>query len=219
MEIEGCVFPDDLLYDPEDNIWIKEAQNQLLLGITCIYASFAGRLEAVKLKPVGMAVEKGRSVATVESPKFFGAVRTPVSGIVTEINENLVRKPVLANKEPYSDGWFAKIRPVSDEQTHSLKNVKEAEPFLREAIHTFRVRCFKVYPDYEISGIGGECPETLGQLHLLMTNMHSDESVHVVTDNPVAPIDVPTWVSARGYRMLYERREGSLLHYILGKYA
>ncbi len=131
------MFPDNLLYDPQENIWIKEAPNQLVLGITCIYASFAGRLQAVNLKPLGAVVEKGRSVATVESPRFFGPVKTPVSGKLIEINENLVRKPLLANREPYSDGWFAKIRPVGNTDIHSLRSVKEAEPFLRDAIHTF----------------------------------------------------------------------------------
>ncbi len=211
------MFPDGLLYDPEENIWIKEAPNQLVLGITCVYASFAGRLQAVKLKPLGTVVEKGRSVATIESPRFFGPVKTPVSGTLIEVNENLVRKPLLANREPYSDGWFAKIRPVSNADIHSLKSVKEAEPFLRDAIRTFRVRCFKIHPDYEISGIGGECPETLAQLDVLIANIQDDESVHLATDNPAAPRDVSNWVSARGHRILDERKEGNLFHYILGR--
>ena len=88
---------------------------------------------------------------------------------------------------------------------------------LRQLVGRFHVRCFAVYPDYEVSGIGGECPETLAQLDELMQKMDGDETVHLVSDNRLADTDVPKWVSLKGHRILESRREGSLIHFIIGR--
>lgn len=33
MEVEHCLFPDDLLYDPEENVWVMVADDVIVLGI------------------------------------------------------------------------------------------------------------------------------------------------------------------------------------------
>ncbi len=217
MEIASCLFPDDLLYDFEENVWVKIMQGDIVLGINCVYAFIAGRLQHIRIKTVGTHVEKGKSVATIESPKYFGVVKTPISGQLIEVNEELVRKPVLANRRPYTEGWFVKIRPNPDQDAARLMNVHALESSFREKIGNLRVRCFRNYPDYEISGIGGECLETLRILDDLMRNMKDDELVHLATDDPSASKDVPNWISSRSHRLVEERKESFLLHFIIGK--
>ncbi len=222
MIIENCSFPDNLSYDIEENVWVRRENDLLTIGIICVSAFSAGRINTVKFKPIGTLLERGKSVATIESAKFFGAVRTPISGKLVETNQQLLEEPDLANKYSYSNGWFAKIKPTSNEEEYSrefelLVAPKFAETKLRSLIEQLHIRCFSVYPDYEISGIGGECPETLNQLDQLMQGIQKDESVHLVTDNPLADKDVPQWVSIRGHKILETRREGTLFHFIIGR--
>ncbi|HXQ91629.1 MAG TPA: hypothetical protein VN739_01385 [Nitrososphaerales archaeon] len=113
MIIDNCLFPDELFYDLEENVWIRRENDAVAIGITCVYAFIAGRVETVKFKPLVTFLERGKSVATIESARFFSAVRTPISGKLIKINKELVSAPSLANKHPYSLGWFAKILPVS----------------------------------------------------------------------------------------------------------
>jgi len=87
---------------------------------------------------------------------------------------------------------------------------------LHDKIEEFRIRCFSVYPDHEISGIGGECPETLSNLDELMQSTPDDETAPA-TNNSVADKDVPKWASIQGRKILETRREGNLIHFILGK--
>ncbi|MDG7011814.1 MAG: sulfurtransferase TusA family protein [Nitrososphaerota archaeon] len=216
MEINACQFPDDLLYDVEGNVWVWRGSETLIVGATCIFAFIAGKIEAVKFKPIGSKLQTGMSIATVESSKYFGVVRSPVGGELVEVNNELLGNPSLANKHPYTGGWFARISP-SDWKPENLLSTAQAEPAFRLLVEKFHVRCFYVYPDYEVSGIGGECPETLGGLDELMKRMKEDQTVHLVTDNKLADADVPNWAFLRGYRMLETRREGSLLHFIMGK--
>ncbi|MCL5067649.1 MAG: sulfurtransferase TusA family protein [Thaumarchaeota archaeon] len=209
-------------YDIEEDVWVQGDSDLPTIGITCVSAYSAGRINTVKFKPIGTFLARGKGVATIESSKYFGAVRTPISGNLVETNQELLEKPGLANKYPYSNGWFARIQPTSNEEEYSrefelLFAPIFAETKLRSLIEQLHIRCFSVYPDYEISGIGGECPETLNQLDQLMAGIQRDESVHLATDNPVADKDVPQWVSIRGHKILETRREGTLLHFIIGR--
>jgi glycine cleavage system H protein len=222
MIIENCPFPDNLSYDVEEKVWVQTEENFVTIGITCIYAFNTGRINTIKFtKPIGTLLERGKSVATVESAKYFGAVRTPISGKLIETNQDLLDKPNLANKHPYANGWFARLQPTDDAEVFKkelglLVSPSFAQDNMQNMIDQLHVRCFSVYPDYEISGIGGECPETLSQLDNLMHDIQSDECVHLVTDNPVADKDVPRWVSIRAHKILEERKEGTLLHFIIG---
>jgi glycine cleavage system H protein len=109
MQVDFCDFPDDVLYDFENNVWVRLESKYTLLGITSIHASLAGRLAKINFKPVTSILAKSQSVATVESVKYFGAVRTPLSCRIIEVNGTLQSRPKLANDYPYSEGWFVKI--------------------------------------------------------------------------------------------------------------
>lgn len=74
--------------------------------------------------------------------------------------------------------------------------------YVKNLIEERGLRCFSVYPDYQISGIGGECPVTLEALGDLLEGAGADGGVLLVTDNPLAEQDVPDWVSVRGYSIL-----------------
>lgn len=219
MKIGDCLFPDDLVYSPEENVWVRKEPDAWILGITSAHAFLAGTLTAVRFKPVGTGLEAGKSVATLESARFFGAVRTPVGGRIMELNGQLLDAPVLANRDPYGRGWFARIQPTAEDGRHpeGLVSSGEAEARFRRLIEGLHLRCFSHFPDHEVSGIGGECPETLSTVDELLRTTDDGAIVHLVTDNPVADRDVPRWVATRRYSILEARREGSLAHFLIGK--
>jgi TusA-related sulfurtransferase len=118
---------------------------------------------------------------------------------------------MLANKFPYSTGWFANIKLTDYDSEKDGKASKQASISSNKSLHTskgleselwdlakFRIRCFSVYPDYEITDVGGDCSETLSELEDLIKGIREDEIVHLVTDNPVADKQIPKWVSISG---------------------
>jgi glycine cleavage system H protein len=83
MKIDNCSFPEDLLYDIENFVWIRnKGEKTVTIGIMAIMASIAGKLSNVKLKQVGTKLEKGKSCGSLESTKYFGVIRTPLSGTI-----------------------------------------------------------------------------------------------------------------------------------------
>jgi glycine cleavage system H lipoate-binding protein/TusA-related sulfurtransferase len=217
MKIDNCSFPEDLLYDAENFIWINNKEKSVTVGITAIMASIAGRLSSIKLKPVGTKLEKGKSCGTLESAKYFGVVRTPVSGIIVQVNKSLMNKPKLANDFPYAEGWFVKIELSDMEDLKALETIENCHDKMSIAIQKLRVRCFAAFPDHEMFEIGVECSATLAKLDELIEKIPAGEVIHLVSDDPTADLEMSRWSEERGQSLLEIKNEGNLLHFIVKK--
>jgi glycine cleavage system H protein len=105
-------MPDDLLYDVDNHIWLKELDDgNIKIGMTTVATAMAGQLVAFTPKKVGRAVQAGKSCATVESGKWVGPAKSAAGGEVVAVNDDLVAKPTLANEDPYGAGWMVVIKP------------------------------------------------------------------------------------------------------------
>jgi glycine cleavage system H protein len=105
-------MPDDLLYDVDNHIWLKELDDgNIKIGMTTVATAMAGQLVAFTPKKVGRAVQAGKSCATVESGKWVGPAKSAAGGEVVAVNDELVNKPTLANDDPYGAGWMVVIKP------------------------------------------------------------------------------------------------------------
>ena len=54
-------------------------------------------------------MEAGKTVAEVESTKSVGEVFAPVSGTVTEVNDDVTDNPDFINESPLEKGWLFKL--------------------------------------------------------------------------------------------------------------
>ena len=109
-DVRGCHFPEDLLYDVPNHIWVKdEGGGKIKLGMTSVATAMAGHLVAFTPKKVGRKVKPGRSVATVESGKWVGPAKSLAGGEVIAVNDELVKQPDLANKDPYAY-WMVELQ-------------------------------------------------------------------------------------------------------------
>jgi glycine cleavage system H protein len=105
-------MPGDLYYFNSDNhIWAKVEEERVKCGIDQFGQKAAGTVAYVKLKPAGGKVIKGRALGTIEAGKYIGPVRAPVSGVIIEVNQEVLDQPSLINKDPYGKGWLVLIEP------------------------------------------------------------------------------------------------------------
>ena len=217
MKIDNCLFPEDLLYDTENFVWLSNREETVTIGITTIIASIAGKLSSIKLKPVGTKLEKDRSCGSLESAKYFGVVRSPISGTIVQVNKSLMGKPKLANDFPYTEGWLVKIEPSDIGDLKVLETIENCHEKMSLAIQKLRVRCFAAFPDHEMFEIGVECSATLAKLDELLKKIPAGEVIHLVSDDPTADIEMLRWSEQKGRCLLETRKEGNLFHFIVKK--
>lgn len=126
--VRGCNIPEDLYYNVENNVWARrEDDGTLTIGMTSYACSLAGEIVSYTPKKVGKDVKKDKSVSTVESGKWVGPVKAPVSGEVVATNDAVTASPGLINKDPYGDGWLVKMKPNDwDGESGELKTGGDA---------------------------------------------------------------------------------------------
>lgn len=108
MSYKGCRIPEDLLYDMEFHVWVKMDGKAATIGATEPAQAYAGDVIFIKAKPVGTKVERGAILATIESAKFMGPMRAPLSGTVQEVNAGVVSNPSLMNTDSYTN-WVVRL--------------------------------------------------------------------------------------------------------------
>lgn len=112
--VKGCNIPDDLFYNVENNVWARrEDDGTVTIGMTVYAAALAGQIVSCTPKKVGRSVDQNKSAATVESGKWVGPVKAPVSGEVVAINEAVTSSPGTINTDPYGSGWMVKLKPAN----------------------------------------------------------------------------------------------------------
>lgn len=220
MKIDHCEFPDDLLYDADGLVWARfDSAGDANVGITSIYAALAGRPGRVAAKSLGETYHTGRSIGMIESARHVGAIRTPLDAVLLDVNPAVIEKPRTMTDAPYGAGWFARLRPLRSEDHGVLRSAPQAQEVLARQITALRVRCFAAVPDHAMHEIGVECAAVLVKLNELLARIELGEVVHLVTDDPTAPIEMVRWSDQTGQPVIDERKEGGLFHFLVRKVA
>ncbi len=95
--------------------WIKEEEDEVLIGLTDHAQSELGDLVFVNLPEEGEPLVLGEPFADVESVKAVSDVYAPVSGVVSSINEALLDAPESINDAPY-DAWLVRVKDVTEQE-------------------------------------------------------------------------------------------------------
>ena len=106
---------------------VKEEGDIAIIGLTDFAQSELGDLVFVNLPEEGDEVTVGEAFSDVESVKAVSDVYSPVSGIVCEINEELLDAPEKINEEPY-EAWFVKVKDITEKE--ELLSAEEYEAFV-----------------------------------------------------------------------------------------
>ena len=105
-------FREELKYS-KSHEWVKEEGEEVVIGLTDYAQSELGDLVFVNLPEEGDEVTVGEPFADVESVKAVSDVYSPVSGVISEINEELLDTPEAINEAPY-DAWFVRVKGITD---------------------------------------------------------------------------------------------------------
>jgi glycine cleavage system H protein len=143
----GCALPEEYLYDLEYNVWVRvEDDGSACLGMTDVAQTLCGKLVSITFqKRPGDRVRRGRTLVVIESAKWVGPFRSPLSGEVLEVNEDAFAADVLiANRDPYGQGWLVRLRPSAlEDERGDLLDGRAAFPLVRAQIEREEIHCFR----------------------------------------------------------------------------
>src|ERR1700753_2993900 len=104
--------------------WIDAGAGKV--GITDYAQNTLGDIVFVDLPKVGTSLERGKVFGSVESVKAVSDLYSPVTGIVTEVNEELATAPEKINSDAHG-AWLLKVELADPKEVDGLLNAEDYE--------------------------------------------------------------------------------------------
>ena len=122
--------PPDLKYS-EEHEWVRvESGNVVVIGITEFAAESLGDIVFVELPEAGSQVSQFEKMGEIESVKAVNDLYSPVSGRISERNEQVIDNPQLVNDSPYETGWMLRVELSDSSQLDKLLDAARYDAFL-----------------------------------------------------------------------------------------
>jgi glycine cleavage system H lipoate-binding protein len=111
MEREyGFQIPQGYCFHPGHTWSLKESADNARIGIDTFAANLMGKIDEIKVIGENRWVRQGQKVMTIRCGKDSFDLVSPVEGVITAINHDVVDDPTLAARDPYQKGWIALVK-------------------------------------------------------------------------------------------------------------
>ncbi len=115
----------------EDHEWVRQDDDLVVVGITDFAQQQLGDVVYIELPDLERELEQGEEAAVIESVKAAAELKSPVSGVVTEVNETLADTPETINDDPDGTGWIYKMRPGNPSELDGLMDLGAYQSFVQ----------------------------------------------------------------------------------------
>jgi glycine cleavage system H protein len=120
-------IPAELAYTADDE-WVRNDGENVAVGVTDFAQEQLGDIVFVEVPPAGTAVTRGEAFGVIESVKAVSDLKSPVSGEVVRVNDQLEDTPEIVNGDCYGSGWMLEIR-LSDPA--ELEQLLDADTYMQ----------------------------------------------------------------------------------------
>jgi glycine cleavage system H lipoate-binding protein len=154
IHVAGFELAEDTYYH-EGHTWARpEYGGRVRVGLDDFAQKLMGSLSRIEIPGIGREVKQGEAGFQIRFNGETAQVLSPIDGIVSHINNQLLDHPELVNESPYEEAWVFIIEP-----TKLRKNLKglyygeEAQRYVNEE----REKLFAMAnEDLRIAADGGE---------------------------------------------------------------
>jgi glycine cleavage system H protein len=106
----------------ETHEWIQVDNGIGTVGVSDHAQKELGDIVYVELPQVGKEVKAGQEAAVLESTKAAADVYSPATGIIVEVNKELINRSELVNHSPQKEGWIYKIKLSNPTELDTLQD-------------------------------------------------------------------------------------------------
>jgi len=120
------------LYYTKSEEWLKVEDDIGTIGITDYAQDQLGDIVYLEKVEKGGKLKQDETFTTIESVKAVSDVKTPVAGEVIESNVKIIEDASIINKDPYGEGWIAKIKIENKDELKNLMSAQEYSEYRKE---------------------------------------------------------------------------------------
>jgi glycine cleavage system H lipoate-binding protein len=105
--------PGGIFFDRTHTWAFMEKKGKVKIGVDDFLQHTMGKITRIEIKAPGSEVKRGERLATLIQNGKKLDIYSPLSGVISEVNEELSARPSLINSDPYSGGWIYEIEPAN----------------------------------------------------------------------------------------------------------
>lgn len=113
FDVKSLDMPQGYYFDKTYTWAFLRKNGTVKIGLDDFVMHLTGDVSKVEMKSVGEKVKKGEPVCSIVNKGRVLNFYSPISGVITEYNENLENSPSLLRKSPYSEGWIYIVQPLN----------------------------------------------------------------------------------------------------------
>jgi len=122
---KGFALPRGLFFD-RGHTWLRlRPSGEVRVGIDDFAQALIGRIDTIEMPAVGQELKRGVTMIELKQGNRSAAFVSPIDGVVTAINESLLRHAEGLKQTPYLQNWLVTVRPTG--LSASLKHLLVAE--------------------------------------------------------------------------------------------
>ncbi len=122
-------YPEKFVYTREHE-WVDAQNGVATIGITDHAQHELGDIVYVDLPKVGTHIDQGKTFGSVESVKAVSDIYAPVSGEITEVNDQLTNAPEKLNDDPHGAAWLIKVRMSAPDEIKKLLTAADYQTYV-----------------------------------------------------------------------------------------
>ncbi|HWR35249.1 MAG TPA: glycine cleavage system protein H [Clostridia bacterium] len=119
--VGGFQIPENLRYHPGHTWALSESPNLVRVGVDDFASKILGNVESVALPQRGQWIRQGQKLMSFNRHGETVDMVSPIEGSVADVNENVLRNPETAGKDPYGEGWLITVQ--SPDAKTNFKNL------------------------------------------------------------------------------------------------
>jgi glycine cleavage system H lipoate-binding protein len=141
----------------DGHTWMRiESGGYLRVGMDDFALKLLGKADAYDLPLMGKELDKDKVGWGLKRRENQADVRSPIDGVIVEVNSEVRKKPELANQNPYEDGWLFMVH-TPDIKGAAKKLMSDAEgiPWIKGEVNKL---------EHMIEAVAGPLPSDGGFL-------------------------------------------------------
>lgn len=117
----GFEVPKGYCFHPGHTWVLDEGRQNARMGIDSFATSVFGKIDRIEVTGLNRWVRQGQKICTVAHDGVSADFMSPVEGVVSSVNHEVLRDPNLIVKDPYRNGWICVVK--APEVGTNIKNL------------------------------------------------------------------------------------------------
>jgi glycine cleavage system H lipoate-binding protein len=106
----GFEIPQDYCFHPGHTWALKEAPETARVGLDSFASNLVGKIDRVEVIGPNRWVRQGQKLVTLVAGGTSVDLLCPVEGVITAINNDVLKDASLITDDPYKNGWIAVVK-------------------------------------------------------------------------------------------------------------